>query len=314
MAARRQREEAESITQILVIRAGALGDVLLTRQAMACLRRRFPRAAVTLVAPLPQARLALWGGLADRVVGFDEPALGPLVTGDARKWPPQLEIPDLLVAWVRDHGAVRTGASRLGVRETLGCAPLDAISARRHMADWLSASLAPMCECADPPPLLAAPGTDGQSSGYVVLHPGSGSARKNYPDWTAVMARLEVRMPVCVLHGPADSAAIDGLVAAWPAGLPAPRLVRDPSLDELARLLGGATLYLGNDSGVSHLAAATGAPSVVVFGPTDPEIWKPVGPCVTALGGTRVNGGIFSESPVWPSVGEVVDAVQRALA
>ena len=50
-----------------------------------------------------------------------------------------------------------------------------------------------------------------------------------------------------------------------------------------AALLAGAALYLGNDSGISHLAAAVGAPGVVLFGPTDARRWRPLSPAIVAL-------------------------------
>jgi ADP-heptose:LPS heptosyltransferase len=51
----------------------------------------------------------------------------------------------------------------------------------------------------------------------------------------------------------------------------------------LGALLRKARAYVGNDSGVSHLAAAFGAPSIVLFGPTDPRVWAPLGPRVRTL-------------------------------
>jgi ADP-heptose:LPS heptosyltransferase len=51
----------------------------------------------------------------------------------------------------------------------------------------------------------------------------------------------------------------------------------------LAAVLARAGLYVGNDSGVSHLAAAAGCPTVALFGPTDPALWSPVGPRVRAI-------------------------------
>jgi ADP-heptose:LPS heptosyltransferase len=51
----------------------------------------------------------------------------------------------------------------------------------------------------------------------------------------------------------------------------------------LAAALAEAGLFLGNDSGVSHLAAAVGTPTVALFGPTDPTVWSPIGPRVTVV-------------------------------
>ena len=60
-------------------------------------------------------------------------------------------------------------------------------------------------------------------------------------------------------------------------------IVSDASLHDLARILCGAALYLGNDSGVSHLAAACGTRAFVLFGPSDPVVWRPLGDAVTLI-------------------------------
>jgi heptosyltransferase III len=59
--------------------------------------------------------------------------------------------------------------------------------------------------------------------------------------------------------------------------------VRFTCIGQLARWLSGAKLYVGNDSGIAHLAAAVGVPVAVFFGPTDPAVWAPRGPSVTVL-------------------------------
>jgi len=70
---------------------------------------------------------------------------------------------------------------------------------------------------------------------------------------------------------------------------------------ELAGVLGGAELYVGNDSGPSHLAAYCGTPAFVVFGPySDPAIWAPSGPHVQIC---RVEDPYFSETSSIREVG-----------
>ena len=59
------------------------------------------------------------------------------------------------------------------------------------------------------------------------------------------------------------------------AGVPVLKDLDLPTVAAVARL---ASAFVGNDSGVSHLAAAVGAPGVVIFGPTDPARWRPIGP------------------------------------
>jgi ADP-heptose:LPS heptosyltransferase len=101
---------------------------------------------------------------------------------------------------------------------------------------------------------------------YVVLHPGAGSVTKRWPvPGFAAVARAvrQAGSPAVAVHrGPADAAAATALVAAIGANA---IVLEEPPLPALAGVLAGATLYLGNDSGVSHLAAAVGASSVVLF-------------------------------------------------
>ena len=60
-------------------------------------------------------------------------------------------------------------------------------------------------------------------------------------------------------------------------------VTRPESFQELASILSEAELYLGNDSGVSHLAAFVETPSIVLFGPTDPRVWHPLGEWVIVM-------------------------------
>ncbi len=101
---------------------------------------------------------------------------------------------------------------------------------------------------------------------FLVVHPGAGGVAKRWPaeGFAEVLeAMVAAERVTLVLHeGPADHAAVAALVDRL--RVPALRLV-EPDLEALAGVLAGASAYLGNDSGVSHLAAAVGAPAVVLF-------------------------------------------------
>lgn len=110
-------------------------------------------------------------------------------------------------------------------------------------------------------PRIPATPADG---GYAVIHPFSGSPRKNWP--------LENFHEAARLLAPR-------IEVKWCAG-PGERLEtahRFPRLAEFASFLAGAGVYIGNDSGPSHLAAAVGTPVIAMFGPSDPRIWAPRG-------------------------------------
>jgi hypothetical protein len=108
---------------------------------------------------------------------------------------------------------------------------------------------------------------------FILFFPGSGAGYKNWPadNFAALASALAPPLRALVVLGPAE-AALEPLFAA--RGIA--RLCDQPlgTVAGLARLAAG---FVGNDSGVSHLAAAAGASGVVIFGPTDPDRWRPMG-------------------------------------
>jgi ADP-heptose:LPS heptosyltransferase len=123
------------------------------------------------------------------------------------------------------------------------------------------------------------------SSGRPVLvHPGSGGLRKVWPlkKWWNLLALLSAckHCPVVMTLGPADKRLKGFAKEVKRLGV----LVFDETtLPRLAALISQCSLFIGSDSGVSHLAALVGIPTVVVFGPTNPNVWAPRGPHVHVI-------------------------------
>jgi heptosyltransferase-3 len=106
---------------------------------------------------------------------------------------------------------------------------------------------------------------------FAVIHPGSGSPRKNWLGFECVVRwwRQRAPNPIVILRGPAEaerSASTDCGADIVLDGL---------TLPQVAAMLRRARLYVGNDSGISHLAGAVGAIGVALFGPSDPAVWAP---------------------------------------
>jgi len=112
-----------------------------------------------------------------------------------------------------------------------------------------------------------------KAGNFTLLMPGSGSPRKNWPAGKfAELARLlPAAQPAAILLGPAET---DLEPYFRERRLP---VLKDLELGEVAAVARMARGFVGNDSGVSHLAAAAGTPGVVLFGPTDPLRWRPLG-------------------------------------
>ncbi len=125
----------------------------------------------------------------------------------------------------------------------------------------------------------------GEGQPLWAIHPGSGSPHKNWPLVrfleTAGKLRDHQRIQPIFLSGPVEQETDPSLIPAIQTrGFP---IVRNISLPILAAVLSYCRGYLGNDSGISHLAAAVGIPTVVIFGPTDPTFWSPQGTAVKIL-------------------------------
>ncbi len=162
--------------------------------------------------------------------------------------------------------------------------------AEGHASLWLAEATRDLGAIADPlPPDLEVTPNEEEAARpflsrlpprFLALHPGSGSPSKNWPvERFAALARaLSPSRPWLVVSGPADeaaAAALGGHPEAVAARLLPPRV--------LGALLAHAGLFVGNDSGVSHLAAGYGTPTLALFGPTDAAVWAPLGRRVRTL-------------------------------
>src|SRR5262249_12748339 len=111
----------------------------------------------------------------------------------------------------------------------------------------------------------------------VAYHPGSGSEKKNWPvqKWIEVGNHFlsNCNGSFLMVVGEADGRPAGQLEQAWQN--PRVRFAKSLPLTDLAAVLEG-TIFVGHDSGISHLAAAAGAKSILLFGPTNPEIWAPL--------------------------------------
>jgi lipopolysaccharide heptosyltransferase III len=247
--------------QRLLIRPGAIGDCILSLPALECLCSDYTEVWVrSEVAPLIL--------LADCVRSIAS-------TGLDRMGLPGVEPTHELLARLRSFDSIfswygsnrdefRAQVSQLGLPFQFYDA-LPPSGEKIHAADFFlkqagcSGVAVPRIQC---PP---APAGD-----FAVIHPFSGSPRKNWPwqRYRELAHRLE--MPVRWCAGPEEQLE---------------DAVRIDNLYELACWLRTARLYIGNDSGITHLAAAVGVPVVAIFGPTDAAVWAPRGLRVQVVSG-----------------------------
>jgi ADP-heptose:LPS heptosyltransferase len=238
---------------------------MLAVPALRALRRRFGDGAkLILAAQAAAARLLQTVGEVDTGLAFDDPSLAPLFAGEPHQDDREKQV---TVAWMRIESAP-------GLRDVDVAAP-GRPSDSRHCATYLVETLAPL---GIPPAIDAAPlCLEPIATAEVLLHPGSGSTAKNWPAERYADVIRMLHSPARLVVGEADVAVASAVEHAFGKSLP--KLLH-PDLEELAARLAGCHAYVGNDSGVSHLAGLSGARTVVLFGPTSPSVWRPLGPSV----------------------------------
>lgn len=266
----------------LLIHNGALGDWVLTWPLLRALAAAGPTAAV---ASAGKARLAAAVIPGVTAVDGESPAWSALHgrdAGPATAVRTALAAARLIVsfvsdgrdAWARNVAALAPGVTRIFID------PRPPVDWPGHIADWhlhqLAAqglTVAPL----HPPPCP-------RSDGPIVVHPGCGGRAKRWPieRFEGLMARLRSRgQRVRPVLGEVERETWDpATLARWREDLGAEVT---PTLDALLAALRSASLYIGNDSGPTHLAAQLGLPTLALFGPTSPARWGPRGPSVTIL-------------------------------
>jgi ADP-heptose:LPS heptosyltransferase len=286
--------------EILLLHPGGLGDIILSLPAIRLLREKFSAARFTMAGNIDYLR-PIVGSWVESVISLSTLPLHNLYAGNPL---PQSDVHfwksfDRVISWTgaRDPGFVtnlkaihpnaRVASWKPDLRETRHVSQLFVDSLGSEISEGRTAkaaSILPSPEASrEALKWLAGRGWNGTDS-IAVLHPGAGSKAKQWPIPRFINLALHLvqqRKRPFIIEGPAEP----GLAFQIRKGLPgvATFMAESLPLDLLAALILQCGLFVGNDSGIAHLAAALGVPSVVLFGPTSPRHWAPLGPQVKVL-------------------------------
>jgi len=340
--------------RILVVALRRLGDVLLTTPLIRSFKRAWPDAAIdALVFEGTEGILAGNPDLADVIAMPARPGGKEALALVRRLWrrydlaiSTQSGDRPTFYAWAAGHHSVGfvDGSGVLARLKRIALThPVDLVRDSHRVREVLLLSdaldVAPVAELVAPqgPPPRTAP-----RGPYAVIHPVPMFRYKRWTDqgWRSLAAGLGARgLAVVTTGGPGEGAQLDAIFEARPDMT---RLEGALSWPELAALIKGASVYVGPDTSVTHLAAATGTPTVALYGPTDPHLWGPwpsggLDPQWAAAGTIQRRGNVWlvqNPLPCLPcqqegclrridshsqcldelTVGRVLDAVDAALA
>jgi heptosyltransferase-3 len=249
------------------------------------LRESDVSAFVDFIAAFPAALLALYGG-AHSVSDLNSATFLSLFTDEdelSELLRERLRCVDSIICYLSDPDrTVRAKIEKCGCRFIPGPFRLD--QRRLPAAVQLAQPLRELgLETVDPVPRLFLH-RQLLSTRRFAFHVGSGSPAKNWPvvRWAALVAKVQESFgELLLISGEADEASTADFLRQYQSSKL--RVRSNLPILEIANELATADVFVGQDTGVTHLAAALGMPTVALFGPTDPVIWRPLGEHVTVI-------------------------------
>ncbi len=283
--------------RLLVIRGGAIGDFVLTLPALKLLREGFPDCHIEIMAyrrVLPLVNQRFYANSV-RCIEY-----GPMAACFNPKAEMAAEMADYflsfgqIISFLYDPDTLfRRSLEKIGVKNFLSISPK--VQDHEHASSQLAKPLSSLALFLEDPVAtfhhhaedlaVAEPLLHGLGPRFLTIHTGSGSPKKNWPveRWGEVISHLLIhasQQAVVVVGGEADSESLARMKSAFGTRI---RILENLPLNVLGAVLSKTTFFLGHDSGISHLAAASGAPCLLLYGPTDPRVWAPCGKEVKIL-------------------------------
>ncbi len=292
-------EEPPEVQSILIIHQGALGDFILALPALETLRKTFRQARSVIMGYPRILGLVHERFYADDIFSVDQKGMASFFNREG-----SLDVPlseffkmfDLIVVFGKDgEGTIVGNLRRVCRGRILSINSFPPWDEKVHATDYLLKQLDQygVRASASHPKLYLRKSdrawardfweskgvTQEERSKVIILHPGSGSKKKAWPlDRFLSLARtLQDRLGsrMLVVLGPAEGSDVrKAFEAPGPHG---PVLATGLTLLQLASVMEGCRFFVGNDSGITHMAAALGLPTVAIFGPTERRVWAPRG-------------------------------------
>jgi ADP-heptose:LPS heptosyltransferase len=292
-------KNAPEVRSILVIHQGALGDFILALPALDTLRKAFPQAKSVIMGYPRILELVKRRFYAEEILSIDQKGMatffvreGSLDVGLSQFF----KTFDLIVVFGRDgEGTIIGNLKRVCQGRILPIHSFPPWEEKVHLTDYLLKQFAQHGF----PTSTSSPKlhlkeldrewakdfwknqgvTSDERAKVIILHPGSGSKKKVWPLHQffnlARTLRNHLDSKILIVLGPAEGLETQKIFERMEAN--SFILGKGLTLLQLASVMEGCWFFIGNDSGISHMATALGLPTMVIFGPTDERVWSPKG-------------------------------------
>ncbi len=292
--------------RILVIRGGAIGDFVLTLPVLSALRRMFPHTRIEVLGYPHIVQIAEVGGLVDAAHPIDARPLAGFFARNGDLDPGQsafFEDFNIIISYLYDpDGFFQSNVARCSLAQFHAGPHRPVEHDGVHAAETFLKPLerlaifdAGTTPCIEVEPWENPEWTQPASGEPVWLaaHPGSGSESKNWPEknWSELLRRIveATAANLMIVGGESEGGRLEALADELPRDRR--HLLRNRPLAETARCLKHCRGFIGHDSGITHLAAAVGLPGIVLWGPSNADVWRPRSERMNLLhGGPGLNG------------------------
>ncbi|HUU49605.1 MAG TPA: glycosyltransferase family 9 protein [Nitrospinota bacterium] len=299
-----KKRDFEKIKEILIIRTGAIGDIILFLPVLRAIRKRFPDASIEVMGQRDRLSLLEDSCYVDKIVSIEDRDLFSLFVKDANPKDVLLQYLnrfDLIFSFIKEED-FSNNIKKFCKGNVISIPPFPPDEWKGHIIDYLLDSLKKYgIESSNKTPelyigvdtkkmaedFLKTQGINPVRDTIFAIHPGSGSKKKNWPlkkfSEVATWMREKYTAKILLILGPAEEG-MDGEIFDMIKEIN-PVLAKNLPLKLLSGLIASCKLYIGNDSGITHISAALGIPTISLFGPTDTDIWGTKGKKVVILKG-----------------------------
>ena len=273
-----------SENRLLIIHQGALGDFVVTFPILKALRTVYPR--IDGICRSSFGRLAVDLGVLDTSYPLEAARFASLYTDRTD--------PEVVTLMSTYHSIMlfsfsellEMSVKKINALQVYRILPWPAVSQKNHITEFLARQVR-NCNLLDKEArrrfsqalfhLKGDANRKRRAGARAIISPGAGSVKKRWPLERFMMVAAELKkrgLQPSIILGPAE---VDLEAALQHGPQSQPQVVKTRTFQELIIVLESAVIYIGNDSGVSHLAAFLSVPTLVIFGPSDPDRWRPFG-------------------------------------
>ena len=292
-------KKTSAVQSILIVHQGALGDFILALPPLETLRKAYPEAKLVMMGYPRILELVERRFYAEEIFSIDQKGMASFFVREGTldfNLSEFFKTFDLIIVFGKDgEGTVMANLRRVCQGQILHINSFPPWDEQVHLTDHLLKQFAQHGFPASVlNPRLYLKESDRKWAGdfwkrkgvtpeerteVIVLHPGSGSKKKVWPlDRFLNLAHTlqnHFRSKILIVLGPAEGPEVQKGFEG--AGTNEFILAKGLTLLQLASVMEGSRFFIGNDSGISHMAAALGLPTIVIFGPTDHRVWSPRG-------------------------------------